>query len=151
MRTFWSGIAAAALLAAGAAQAQYRDRYGNSYPYSNERRYADERGRYSGYGYGGGIVPQVLADLNRAASTRYADNHERKHFDQARKDLLRFQENSARGRFDRDRLDGAIDHLSHLANSDRVHPRDRQVLARDMYELREFRSRGGSWSDRGRW
>jgi hypothetical protein len=141
MRTFWSGIAAAALLTVGAAQAQYRDRYGNQNPYGNrgDNRYGN--GGY-GYNYGGNLVPRVLSDLDRAASARYADKHERKHFDQARKDLLRFQENGARGKFDRDRLDGAIDHLSHLANSDRLHPRDRQMLARDMQDLREFRSRG---------
>jgi hypothetical protein len=140
MRFIKNGIAVAVLLAGGVAQAQYRDRY------ADYGRYPDSRG---GYGYGNGVVGRALSDLDRAASTRYADNHERKHFDQARKDLLRFQENSSRGKFDRDRLDGAIEHLSHLAGSDRVHPRDRQMLARDANELRSLRSSGG-WNGPGR-
>jgi hypothetical protein len=90
------------------------------------------RGRYggSGSGYGGDIISRVLSDLNRAARPA-ADNHDGT---STSPQDLRFQENSARG-FDRDRLDGAIEHLGHLANSDQRPSRDR-VLARDMYDLR---------------
>ncbi len=100
----------------------------------------------------GDAVDRALRDLDRARSYRFTDHHERKHFDQARKDLIRFQDNWARGKFDRGRLDGAIGNIQHLVNADRVHPRDREMLARDLNDLRELRARGGVYRGYGpRW
>ncbi|HBY63841.1 MAG TPA: hypothetical protein DEH78_28785, partial [Solibacterales bacterium] len=63
-----------------------------------------------------------------------------------------------RGKFERGRLDGAIDHLKDIAGSDRVHPRERQAFWNDIYALRDFRaSRGqsnagwGGWGGGRRW
>jgi hypothetical protein len=137
-----SGVLLTAFLAGGIAHAQYRDRYGNSSPYS--------RGPYSDRGRYDDVVGRALSDLNRAGSIRFADKHERRHFEDARKDLFRFEENRRRGRFDRDRLDGAIDHLNHLVRSPQLHPRDREMLARNMDALRDFRARGGYYDGR-RW
>ena len=104
-----------------------------------------DRGSYEpGYGpsYGSGVVDRTLLDLRRAASNARLDGHERSHFNSAVKELQKFQDRWRDGRFDTGRLDKAIDSLRHLANADRIHPRDRGVLARDMEALRDFRSRG---------
>jgi hypothetical protein len=93
----------------------------------------------------GDVVARVLGDLDRMRSYRRVDHHERKHFENARKDLLRFRDRWADGRFDRGRLDSAIDNLRHLVDSAQVHPRDREILARDLYALRDFRSYGGEY------
>ena len=149
MRRMFFGSILGVMLAGGLAQAQYRDRYGNPYPYGDRGRYPyGDTGRYGGdyrgdYRYD--VVGRALADLDRAGSLRFADHHERRHWEDARKDLIRFQENRSRGRFDRGRLDGAIEHLSHLANARQLHPRDREMLARDLYDLRAYRDRGGYW------
>ncbi len=124
-------------------------------PWSRDRhdrddyRYSD---RYSDGYYGRNSAPlvgRVLADLDRARSYRFIDGHERKHLDQARKDLMRFESNWNRGRFDRDRLDGAIENIAHLVNSDQVHPRERQLLSRDMNALRSLRASRGEYRGRG--
>ena len=94
-------------------------------------------------------VRRALSDLDRLRSSRYADGHERKHMENARRDLVRFEENWVRGKFDRDRLDGAIGHLSHLANSDQVHPREREVLYQDVRALRDLRAYSGNGGYRG--
>lgn len=89
------------------------------------------------------VIERVLDHLDRAHSYSHVDRHEQKHFEQARRDLLRFEDNWQRGRFDRDRLDGAIDNLHHLVGSDQVDRRDRMLLSRDMDALRDFRAGGG--------
>lgn len=86
---------------------------------------------------------KALSDLDRARS--HVDHHERGHFDNARRDLLIFQDHYSRGKFDKDRLDGAIDNIHHLVDSNRLSPRDRQILARDMDALRDFRASRGAY------
>ncbi len=96
-----------------------------------------------------GLIDRVLADLDRTRSYGFVDHHERKHFDQARKDLLRFRDHWYDGRFDKDRLDGAIANIDHLAYANQVHPRDRRILARDVEDLREFRAARGGYGAYG--
>ncbi len=119
-----------------AANAQWGGPYG--------RRGPDRDRGYGDYRYGSSPVDRVLSDLSSTRSYRFVDGHERKHMDKAYSSLLRFRDNWARGRFDRDRLDEAIENLDHLAGADQVNPRERRLFARDRDMLRDFRaSRGG--------
>jgi hypothetical protein len=99
-----------------------------------------------GHGYGGGDpVNRAMADLQRASrGYGYMDHGDRKHVDSAIHNLQRFQANSGSGRFDKDRLDGAISDIQHLVDSNRVNGRDRQVLSNDLAALRAFRANRGS-------
>jgi hypothetical protein len=122
---------------AAAANAQYG-------PYRNDPRYGGGyNGGYNGgyYGGRGDIVDRVLADLDRAQRYSYSGRGSRE-LDQARRDLLRFRDNASRGRFDRGRLDNAIGHLDRVVRSGWVGGREREVLAQDLYALRDFRARG---------
>ena len=47
--------------------------------------------------------------------------------------------------FDTGKLDKAIHNLEHLAEADRVRGRDREMLSRDLYDLRQFRASRGRW------
>lgn len=129
--------------------------YGNRDPYYGDRdgRYGD-RDRYSRGGYGD-PVSRAVSDLQRAASMNRYDGHERHHFDEAINHLLQFQNRWAGGRFDRGALDRAISNMNDLARADQLHPRDREVLSRDLYALRALRDNGGGYGDRrgsyGRW
>ncbi|HXJ38629.1 MAG TPA: hypothetical protein VNH18_05085 [Bryobacteraceae bacterium] len=139
------------LLMAGATFAQtwrddpyYRgDRrdYRDPAPYSDDRYAPDNRGA--------NIVRRVISDLDRAASNSRADGHERKHFNEAVRKLNEFEDKWSRGRFDAGKLESAIDNLEHLADADRVHPRDRSILSRDLAELRQFRATRGRYADDG--
>jgi len=135
-------------LSAGA-QTWGRDQYGQprSDPYyRNDDRYRDRR-----YGYGenqGYIVGRVISDLNQAASRSYLDGHERKHFDEVAGSLQDFQVRWSRGKFDTGKLDKAIHNLEHLAQADRVRGRDREILSRDLYDLRQFRATRGGYYQR---
>ncbi len=140
--------------AAGLAQAQRpypRDGYGN--PRYNDRGYRDQySGDYGRGSYRGNVVDRVMSDLSRSGGYGWMDNRDRKRIDRAQRDLAKFQEKWSRGKFDRGKLDSAIDNLQHVVNSSRFDPRSRDRLARDLYDLRDFRSRGAYQRDyyRGR-
>lgn len=114
-----------------------RDAYGQPGGYRDNRDYRDyrDRGRAD-------TVNRVIEDLRRARSYDYVDHHERKHFEHAERELVKFQDRYYSGRFDRHHLDEAINDLHHLVNARQVNPRDRDLLARDLDMLRDFRARG---------
>lgn len=125
----------------------YPDRGG----YYNDDRYPRQRG-YGNDRYGsnpGSLIERVLSDINMAASNALLDGHEARHFDEAASKLQEFEGRWAQGKFDTGKLDKAIDNLRHLADADRVNPRDRDMLARDIDELRQFRSTRGGYSNYG--
>jgi|SRR5215471_11873308 len=134
-------------LSAGA-QTWDRDQYGQ--PRSNPYYRNDDLYRQR-YGYGqdqGYLIGRVMSDLNQAASSAYLDNHERKHFDEVAGNLQDFQSRWSRGHFDTGKLDKAIHNLEHLAQADRVRGRDREMLSRDLYDLRQFRASRGGYDQR---
>ena len=114
-------------------------------PYDRSRdRYDDDR--YSQQGrYGSGLIDRVMSDLNRAAERARLDGHEVKHFDEVARNLEEFGSRWARGKFDTGKLDKAIHNLEHLAEADRVRGRDRDMLARDLEDLRQFRASRGRY------
>ena len=132
-----------ALCLAATASAQYRpsrnNPYGQEYPYDRSAPYNSgrrEAGRVD-------LIDRVLGDLDRAQTSGYSRRRDEKQFDKARRDLLRFRDNWSRGRFDRGRLDSAIGNVHHLVDSRWLPPREREMLSRDLYALRDFRSNRG--------
>jgi hypothetical protein len=85
----------------------------------------------------------VIWNTESIARRSWTDRHNQKHFERALRELHRFQDRWAQGRFDRGRLDRAIDNLNHLAHARQIHPRDRAILQRDVYALRDFRAAAG--------
>ena len=123
-------------------QPRYDPYYRNDNPYHRQR----------GYGYaqnGSDLIGGVMSDLNRAASRAYLDDHERKHFDEVADNLEDFQARWARGKFDTGKLDKAIHNLEHLVGADRVRGVDREMLDRDLDDLRQFRATRGYYQNHG--
>jgi hypothetical protein len=127
----------------GPNQGDYNDgRYQRGYP--DQSRYGNGYGREQG-----SLVGRVLSDLDAAATNARLDGHERKHFDTVAQKLQEFEERLAQGKFDTGKLDKAIENLEHLADADRISGRDRDILARDLQDLRQFRSNRGRYSNYG--
>jgi hypothetical protein len=118
--------------------------YRNNDPYQQRGYGGNDYGRDQGY-----LIGRVMSDLNRAAASARLDGHERKHFDEVAQNLQDFQARWARGKFDTGKLDKAIHNLEHLADADRVRGRDRDMLARDLDDLRRFRASRGGYSGYG--
>ena len=137
------------VLAIGASAQNWQDPYYRPQEpyYRGDPRY---RGGYSqpGYGYGRDqqfLVNRVMSDLDQAARRARLDGHEVDHFNEVARSLQEFQSRWARGKFDTGKLDKAIHNLEHLSEADRVRGRDREVLSRDLYDLRQFRAGRGRW------
>jgi len=129
------------LLSSFASAQVYRDRNGSDYRGDNN------------YGRGD-AVSRTLNDLHRVQSSGWIDRRDRDNFQDATKELLKFQDRRRDGRFDRGSLDDAIGEIQRIVNGGRVHPRARDILARDLYSLRDLRSYGDqSYNryDRGRY
>ena len=94
-------------------------------------------------GYQSDPIGRTMSDLNRAASRAYLDGHERHHFDEVAGNLQEFQARLERGKFDTGKLDKAIHNLEHLSQADRVRGGDREMLTRDLFDLRQFRAARG--------
>jgi hypothetical protein len=142
MRKYLLSVAAIGIACAMTAGAQD---YGRRYdPYYGGRdayaRPYDRGGR--GY-YGGDIIGRTMSDLNRAGMWARHDKHDRKRVDHAQRELMKFQDKWARGKFDSHPLDEAIDEMKDLVGSNHVSPRDREMLMRDVEGLRAFRASGG--------
>jgi hypothetical protein len=112
------------LLFTVAASAQYP----RGYRYSDRGDYRDR----------GGILNQVRADLDRAESHSYANGGDRRRFGKVREELNEFQRTG-----NPHELNDAISRLQKVVNDNRLAPRDRDILADDLYRLRDFRARNG--------
>lgn len=126
LRTALAG--AGLLLATAAADAQYR-------PYDGYRdyRYSD-RGDYRG----GSALSRVWSDLERAEANSYPNGGDRRRFAKVREELSEFQR-SGNPR----ELNDTIRALQRVVKDNRLSYRDRQILADDLYRLREVRSQFG--------
>lgn len=125
-------LAMAGLIAASsAAIAQYRQPYGDRY---NDRSYDRDdysRGR-------GDLFGRVRADLDRAEAGSYWNGGDRRRFAKVREELNEFQRTGSRHE-----LNDAIGALQHVVNDNRLPYRERDILAQDLYQLRDFRARNG--------
>lgn len=130
------------------AQDPYYSQRDDGYYRNRDGYYGDPYSRQRSSGYGRNqenLIGRVMSDLNRAAERARLDHHEVKHFDEVASSLREFDERWARGKFDTGKLDKAIHNLEHLAEADRVRGRDRDSLARDLQDLREFRASRGRY------
>lgn len=113
--------------------------YGNGYGRD------DNYGAYGRQNRGGNPVRAAMRDLESIFRRSRVDNHEADHFRRALRELAEFDQRAARGRFDRGSLNSALNNMADLAQAHQLHPRDRQVIARRMNDLRYLREGGNRW------
>jgi hypothetical protein len=92
------------------------------------------------YGRGRGLMNRTIEDLRRASRFERG-GREAERYDNAIRHLADFERELNRDRFDRGRLDEAIDDVKHVVEHNSLPPRQRSILAEDLRELRQFRAR----------
>lgn len=98
------------------------------------------------YGWGREPLDRVRADLDRSArDVGYLSRSEAHRIGHANEEIREFQEKWNRGRFDRGELNDVIGSLQHVVNSNRLRPRDRDMLIDDLAQLRDIRARSGAY------
>jgi hypothetical protein len=86
-----------------------------------------------------GLFDKTRMDLDRASAYPYASQADRKRFDEARGRLYDFAIRFDQGRYDKHELDGAIDRIRHVVDSNSLDPRDRGALSDDLRRMRDYR------------
>jgi hypothetical protein len=85
------------------------------------------------------LIDRVHDDLGRAYQVWNFSSGDRKRLDHAEHDLRDFANKWARGRFDKGELDEAISGVHHVVDHNQMPPREREVLYRDLEQLRGMR------------
>jgi len=85
------------------------------------------------------LFDRARMDLDRASGYPYASKGDRKRFDDARGKLYDFQIRFDQGRYDKHCLDGAIDRIQHVVESNSLAPGDRGALSDDLRRMKDYR------------
>ncbi len=126
MGRLWIAALLGASLVSGVALAQYQPPYG----YRGYDR--DDYGRR----YRGDLFERVRADLDRVEAADYWNGGDRHRLNKVREELGEFQRSGSHHE-----LNDAIGALQRVVNDNRMPPQDREMLAGDLYQMRDFRAR----------
>jgi len=85
------------------------------------------------------LVARVQGDLQRAADFTRNNEKERERYHNVQHHLSEFDRQLRAGKFDKDRLDDAIDDLKNVVKNNTLESRDRDALAADLSDLRTMR------------
>lgn len=96
--------------------------------------------RDNGQRAGQRIVQRTMQDLQRLQRRRGQTSKAYDRYNNALRHLGEFSQKFARGNYDRDTLDTAIDDTKNVVNNNALPPRDRQTISRDLQDLRDFRA-----------
>lgn len=99
--------------------------------------------RYRDYGDARSIVQRTQDDLAALRSQGPRNDKERERVDNARKHLSDFDRNLSQNKFDKGRLDSAIDDVKNVVENNTLEGRDRDALTTDLTELRRVRAMRG--------
>jgi hypothetical protein len=89
------------------------------------------------------VVGRTQVDLDRAASFLRGNKKEQDRLRNAQKHLSEVDRHMAKGKFDKDTLDSAIGDIQSVLDHNVLQSQDRDVLMRDVTELRGIRSERG--------
>ena len=101
--------------------------------------YAQEHESEHEHGHTRDIVDRVQADLERAADFTRSNGKESERYHNVQHHLSEFERELKRGRFDKDKLDAAIDDLKNVVKNNTLESKDRDALAADLSDLRTLR------------
>jgi two-component SAPR family response regulator len=85
------------------------------------------------------LVAKVQNDLQRAADFTRTNEKERERYHNVQKKLSEFDADLRRGKFEKGKLDDAIDDLKNVVKENTLESHDRDELAKDLSDLRTLR------------
>lgn len=110
--------------------------------FAQEDRHRDDRHREDRYREEN-LCQTVAADIQHTEGYTRLKGRERERIENALRHLSEFDAAFQRGKFDKDKLDRAIDDVKNLADNNAMSPEDRRLLLEDLARLREFRAHRG--------
>ena len=89
------------------------------------------------------VVQRTEEDLHQVRKEGARNEKERERIDNARKHLSDFDRNLSNNKFDKGRLDSAIDDVKNVLEHDTLEARDRDAITADLSDLRRIRELRG--------
>ena len=97
------------------------------------------------YGRARDLVSRVQKNLRRAERFTPPNEKEKERYHNAQQHLSEFDRKLSEGRFDKDKLDQAIDDVKNVVEHNTLVAESRDVLSGDLQELRELRRARGEF------
>ncbi len=92
------------------------------------------------------LVDRAQNDLRHTSHLAKDRDKERERYDNAERSLSEFDKQLARNKFDKDKLDSAINDVKNVVDHNTLDPQGRDMLSQDLRDLRELRqSRGAGY------
>ena len=85
------------------------------------------------------LVDRVHSDLNHAYANWRFSNDDRERLNNAEKELREFAKDWDHRKFDKDKLDGAIQSIQHVLDRNKLPLDDRDAISADVSQLRSMR------------
>ncbi len=85
------------------------------------------------------IVDRTMDDLRHIERQNAFAGEDRDRYERAMRSLSDFDRSVSEGRFDRGKLDEAIEHVDHVMKSKMLDPRERDRVMDDLRDLRRLR------------
>jgi hypothetical protein len=95
------------------------------------------------YAQARGLVYRVQENLRQAEQFTPPADKEKERYHNAQHHLSEFDRKLSEGRFDKDKLDEAIDDVKNVVEHNTLSPESRDKLTQDLHELRELRRMRG--------
>jgi hypothetical protein len=86
------------------------------------------------------LVDQVHTDLNHAYGVWHFSNDDRERLNRAEKDSREFAQKWAKGKFDKDQLDGVISSIQHVLDNNKLPVDARDAISKDLTQLWSMRT-----------
>ena len=96
----------------------------------------------------GRLFERVRDDLDHVQSTTFPVSTDEFRIVRTKQELGELQEKLAGGRYDQPELDQVIAAMQRVVNSNKLSPRDRDMLNDDLSRMREYREHHENWDRR---
>jgi cell division protein FtsB len=90
------------------------------------------------------LVGRVQSDLRRSSEVMRNNHKNIERYEHAQHHLSEFDKALADGKFDKDKLDQAIDDMKNVVENNDLQGEDRDALAADLRDLRQLRATRGA-------
>lgn len=129
-------------LTAGLAQDRDHDR-------DHDSDYYQQRGDfYQGQHWRGHFFERVREDLDRVKSTTFPVSGDEFRIVRTEHELNELQSKMSNGQYDQHELDEVISAMQRVVDSNKLSPRDRDMLSDDMSRMRDYREHHENWDRR---
>ena len=139
-------IAGAGLLVFGTTMGVAQDR-DHDRDHDRDGWYQSRDTFYHGEHWRASLFQRVREDLDRVQASSFRGSDELR-IDRTKQELNELQTKLAAGRYDQPELDEVIAAMTRVVDSNRLSPRDRDVLNDDLSRMRDYREHHENWDRR---